>query len=199
MSSAPTASQGDAKLELLIRALNGFSLDLLQATLRRSSLEIRIDGPYGSRHARESLVNSDTSLIVAGGSGTSVAWPLVNFFLTQTQTSDAEQTPIRKQKIILIWVIHRSSHLSWLGWPAPQAVADKGVEVIVPRTTVEVGRPDLESVILEIASTSGTESGKRLAVVGSGPDSMGRTVRNTCARLIRVGRNVGVVIEKFGW
>jgi hypothetical protein len=41
--------------------------------------------------------------------------------------------------------------------------------------------------------------GKRIGVVGSGPDSMGRTVRNTCAEMLRDGWNVGVLIEKFGW
>jgi hypothetical protein len=40
---------------------------------------------------------------------------------------------------------------------------------------------------------------KKVGVVASGPDSMGRLVRNTCATLVRDGLDVDVTIEKFGW
>jgi hypothetical protein len=48
-----------------------------------------------------------------------------------------------------------------------------------------------------VAEDGGT--GKSVAVVGSGLDSLGRAVRNTCAELARDGWNIGVTIEKFGW
>ena len=41
--------------------------------------------------------------------------------------------------------------------------------------------------------------GKKVGFVASRPDSMGRLVRNTCARLVRDGVNADVSIEKSGW
>jgi NAD(P)H-flavin reductase len=187
ISPAPKADDKDAKLDLLIRAQRGFSFDLLREAMERTSLTIRIDELYGSHHARALLQDSDLTLLVAGGSGIAVAWPLVNFLIDQNSS----------QKIILIWVIHRGSRLSWLGWPALQEAGRKGVQVIVPPATEEVGRPDLHALTRSLVMDEG--SGKRVAVVGSGPDSMGRAVRNTCAGMVRDGWDVGVTIEKFGW
>jgi hypothetical protein len=62
-----------------------------------------------------------------------VAWPPVDSLADRNSS----------QKITLIWIIHRSSHLSWPGWPALQEAGSKGVQVIVPTATEEVGRPDL--------------------------------------------------------
>jgi NAD(P)H-flavin reductase len=73
--------------------------------MERTSLIIRIDGPYGSYHAQSLLEDFDLAMLVAGGSGIAVAWPLVNFLLEQDFL----------QKIILIWIVHRSSHLTWIG------------------------------------------------------------------------------------
>jgi hypothetical protein len=56
-------------------------LDLLREATERTSLTIRIDGPYGSRHPRALLQDCDIAVLVAGGSGIAVAWPLVNFLL----------------------------------------------------------------------------------------------------------------------
>ena len=202
ISPAPITSQKVAKLELLIRAQTGFSSDLLTEAIRRTSLNIRLDGPYGGHHSRALLQDSDLSLVVAGGSGIAVAWPLVNFLLQEPSSpySDMENASIAsrpRQAIVLIWVIHRTAHLSWIGWPALRALEGQGVQVIVPDATEEVGRPDLESMIRGFVANTGY--GKRIGVVGSGPDSMGRSVRNTCARMVREGWDVGVTIEKFGW
>lgn len=71
------------------------------------------------------------------------------------------------------------------------------MQVIVPTATEEVGRPDLHALMTSLVTEE--SAGKRVAVVGSGPDSMGRTVRNTCAGMVRDGWDVGVTIEKFGW
>jgi hypothetical protein len=46
----------------------------------------------------------------------------------------------------------------------------------VPAATEEVGRPDLRGLIKSLVAKEG--GGNCIAVVGSGPDSMGRTVRN---------------------
>jgi hypothetical protein len=200
ISPASTVYQKEAKLDLLIRAQDGFSADLLKAALQRKSFILRLDGPYGSHHARALLQNSDVALIIAGGSGIAVAWPLVNFLLENHRLRDAEvavDNPQMRRKIYLVWIVHRSAHLSWIGWPALQELRDRGVEVIVPRATEEAGRPDLEYTIRSIVSKAG--DGQKVGVVGSGPDSMGRSIRNSCAKMVRDGRNVSVTIEKFGW
>jgi hypothetical protein len=71
------------------------------------------------------------------------------------------------------------------------------VQVVVPTAMEEVGRPDLRSLIGSLIFEG--RHGKRIAVVGSGPDRMGRTVRNTCAEMVGDGWSIGVTIEKFGW
>ncbi len=187
MSPAPQANDRDARLDLLIRAQEGFSADVLREAMERSSLAIRIDGPYGSHHARALLQACDLALLVAGGSGIAVAWPLVHFLLIQNPP----------RKIILVWVVHRESHVSWVGWPALREAGSTGVRVLVPTATEVAGRPDLNALLRRLVIEDGT--GKRTAVVGSGPDSMGRSVRNACAEMVQAGWSIGVAIEKFGW
>lgn len=200
-SPAPTSDTDNARLKLLIRAQDGFSLDLLQTVAAgQDSLKLRIDGPYGSGHARTLLADADLSIVVAGGSGIAVAWPLIHYLVDRRRSTDtkvASESELRRQHIVLIWIVHRGLHISWIGRPALQEIDDKGVDVIIPQATEEVGRPDLEEIIDGIVLKAGNR--KRIGVVGSGPDSMGRSVRNTCARLVRNGRDVDVAIEKFGW
>ncbi|KUJ10671.1 uncharacterized protein LY89DRAFT_248623 [Mollisia scopiformis] len=201
-SAAPLQDDDRAHMELLIRAQNGFSRDLLNAARTQQELDIRVDGPYGSSHARDMLDDSDLALVVAGGSGIAVGWPLIQYLLDSTRSSDTEiasTSSLRKQKVVLIWIIHQGSHLSWIG---RQALADaeyRGAEIIVPRATEEIGRPDLAAMIKDLVDIYAGGGSNKTRVVASGPDSMGRLVRNTCAGLVRDGGEVGVTIEKFGW
>jgi len=201
MSPAPISCNGEATLHLLIRAQSGFSRDLLKEALRRRSFTVRIDGPYGSTHARHLLHGSDVAVLVAGGSGIAVAWPLVHYLLEKRRRpTDAEMVLAdepKRQKIILMWIVHKTSHMSWVAPSALQELMDCGVELVVPRATEEIGRPDIKSFLDDVVLK--VEGGERIAVVGSGPDSMGRAVRNACSSLVKEGRNVAVAIEKFGW
>jgi NAD(P)H-flavin reductase len=201
-SPAPLPSDEEAPFELLIRAQDSFSRDLLNAARLHRHLTIRIDGPYGSSHARTMLEDSDLAIVIAGGSGIAIGFPLIHHLLNISRSSDSEIVPtyaLLRQKIILIWVIHGESHLLWVGRQALADVENRGVEIIVPRATEEIGRPDLKGMITEIVERSADGLGKKTRVVASGPDSMVRTVRNTCASLVRNGRDVNVAIEKFGW
>jgi len=56
----------------------------------------------------------------------------------------------------------------------------------------------IEDTVSLYIQKKGNEN-KKMRVVASGPDSMGRLVRNTCSGMVREGRNVDVTIEKFGW
>ncbi|CAG8972851.1 hypothetical protein HYALB_00001270 [Hymenoscyphus albidus] len=200
-SQAPHPDEQMAKLDLLIRARDGFSADLLMRARSHKHLQVQLDGPYGSSHSRHLLESSDFQLLVAGGSGIAVIWPLVQHLISLSRSSDAENapaSPVLQKKIVVIWVIHKGEHLEWVG---RQALADaeyRGVQTIVPRATEEIGRPDLASEIAEVL-TGAVSSGKRIGVVTSGPDSMGREVRNICAGMKRNGVDVDVAVEKFGW
>lgn len=201
-SRAPVKDSDELHLQLIIRAQDGFSRDLLNIAFVQRQLIIRVDGPYGSSHARHMLEDSDLALIIAGGSGIAVGWPLVQHLLDSTRSADTETVSIsslRRQRIVLVWVIHQGSHLSWIGRQAFADAENRGAEIIVPRATEEIGRPDLGSMIREIINDHAGGQAKRTRVVASGPDGMGRLVRNTCAYLVRNGKDVDVVFEKFGW
>ncbi|PVH88030.1 hypothetical protein DL98DRAFT_509537 [Cadophora sp. DSE1049] len=200
-SAAPRPGDEVARMDLIIRAQDGFSRDLLNAARLHKTLKIRIDGPYGSSHAREMLEDSDLALLVAGGSGIAVSWPLIRHLLDINRSSDTEAPAfsLRRQKVVLIWVIHETAHLSWLGREALAEAELLGAEIIIPRATEEIGRPDLKTMICDLVDLHAGQKGKKTSVVASGPDGMGRLVRNTCAGLVRDGRAVDVAIEKFGW
>jgi hypothetical protein len=201
-SFAPLQRDEEARLELLIRAQDGFSRNLLNAARLHRHLTIRLDGPYGSSHARTMLEDSDLAIVVAGGSGIAVGFPLTHHLLDISRSTDTEIAPtcvLLRQRIILIWVIHEEAHLSWVGRPALAGAENRGAEIIVPQATEEIGRPDLKGMICEMVEKFAGEAGKKTRVVASGPDSLARSVRNTCAGLVREGRDVDVAIEKFGW
>ncbi|KAF8866126.1 hypothetical protein BDZ45DRAFT_667984 [Acephala macrosclerotiorum] len=201
-SAAPLPNEEKAHLNLLIRAQDGFSRDLLRAAQIHKTLNIRVDGPYGSSHARHMLEDSDLALVVAGGSGIAVGWPLIQNLLDSTRSSDTEIASLfslRRQKIVLIWVIHQGTHLSWIGRQPLADAENRGAEIIVPRATEEIGRPDLAGMIRELVDVYAGGNARKTRVVASGPDSMGRLVRNTCAGMARDGRNVNVLFEKSRW
>jgi predicted ferric reductase len=205
IASAPPLEEDDQhKLELLVRAQNGFSRDLLKKARHHGHLHMRIDGPYGSSHARTMLEDSELAIVIAGGSGIAVVWPLVHYLLDVSRSTDTEiasTSSLRRQKVVMIWVVHKKSHLSWLDNHKLVKAANNGVDVIIPPPTEDSGRPDLEAMIGELVERYGMRKGKenKIDVVASGPDGMGRVVRNSCARLMWDGVDVDVTIEKFGW
>lgn len=204
-SRPPQSELDDMRLDLLIRARDGFSLDLLKYAQQHPTISLRVDGPYGSSHARNLLVASDLAILVAGGSGIAVVWPLVHHLLDMSRSTDTEIAPastLRRQKIVLVWVVHKAVHIEWIGEKALAEVANMGVEIAVPTATEMAGRPDLGGMIRDMVDdwSQGTgKLGKKIGVVASGPDGMGRLVRNTCSDLVGEGRNIDVTIEKFGW
>lgn len=199
-SRAPTSENDNADLELLIRARDGFSADLLMRARSHKSLSLRLDGPHGSSHARTLLESSSISLIIAGGSGIAVAWPLVHHLLDTNRSTDTEIAPrtlVRGRKIVLVWIIHEAEHMEWIGRKALHETEIRGVEMDIPRATSEIGRPDLRGIM---EKAIGVEAmGKKVGVVVSGPDGMDRTVRNICAGMVGDGLDVAVAVEKFGW
>lgn len=205
-SWAPDAKVDVAELDLLVRAQDGFSGDLLRHAESREEAVVRLDGPYGSQHAIEMLQDSNMCVLVAGGSGIAVTWPAVWAVLkaAKLQNTDTENSAGSEfqKRILFVWVVQKAAHLSWLGKDQVTELRSRGVIVMIPAPTEEKGRPDVASIIDSWITNNDYKfcNGQgRIGVVCSGPDSMGRTVRNTCAALQGRGRDVTVCIEKFGW
>lgn len=201
-SAAPSSDDEKAELDLVIRAQDGFSKDLVEFARHTASATVRLDGPYGSQQALDTLRNSDVAVVVAGGSGVAVAYPLVCALLEGAPSSaaDAEngqRTLFASRKICFVWIVHHRSHLSWLGDEKIDGLKKAGVHVLLTPPTAEAGRPDVANVIEAwVHSHAAAES---IGVVCSGPDGMNRAVRNACAGMVAKGRKVSVEIEKFGW
>ena len=180
-----------AWFSLLIRAHSGFTSDLLSYAHRHQSVSVRFDGPYGSSHALEMLRAADTAILVAGGSGIAVTFPLV-WALLMDEESRASQ------KVHLLWVIHSPEHISWMPRERLDELVDAGLELVIPQPTALAGRPDVVGCVNKWVSKSNAARGQA-AVVVSGPDGLNRMVRDTCAEAIRKGADVRIAVEKFGW
>ncbi|KAI1616511.1 hypothetical protein EDD36DRAFT_137335 [Exophiala viscosa] len=63
-------------LELIIRSIDGFSLDLLEYARHHQHCEIILDGPHGGTEALEAAQHAARVCFVAGGSGIAVTYPL---------------------------------------------------------------------------------------------------------------------------
>lgn len=202
-SKAPTADEQEASLDFIVRAQNGFSGDLLRYAECRSTVPIRLDGPYGSQTAVELLQDSERAVIVAGGSGIAVAWPLVCSVIERAGMLDPESliSMANKKKILFVWIIRERSHISWLGEEKLEELRARGVTLKVPAPTSDHGHPDIANIIGEWINDidDQTSSRGKIGVVASGPDSMNRAVRNLCSSLLWGGRDVTVEVEKFGW
>lgn len=202
---APNAEAEEANVDLIIRAQDGFSADLLRHANTHHTVAVKLDGPYGSQSAVELLRNSKRAVIVAGGSGIAVAWPLVWSVLDHLATpQDLEHAidPATGEKpILFVWIVRHRSHLSWLGQAKLEELRRKGVKVVTPAPTSESGHPDVAGIVGGWVKDGDDEIASRgkIGVVVSGPDGMNRAVRNACSSLVRDGRDVSVEVEKFGW
>jgi NAD(P)H-flavin reductase len=203
-SAAPTVtrdgSQGKhAWFTLLIRAQaeSGFTRTLLEYARTNSQTHIRLDGPYGSSHALDMLKASSTAILIAGGSGIAVAYPLLYALLCPT---DPETTSPRiKRKVKLLWITHAPNHRLWIPDDKLEELEEWGLDVLIPPPTSLAGRPNAGYILSEWVEQDGDKDRGSMGVVVSGPDGLVRDVRNTCARLMWSGRDINVQVEKFGW
>lgn len=229
-SKAPGVGDTELDLELIIRKQEGFCKDLLEYAKENTDIRhlplIKLDGPYGSQSAVNLVQECNLSIIVAGGSGIAVTWPLVWSAIDTTtqyecgkQNADPEDvlyTYDIPRKILFIWIVRDSSNLSWLGSDKLERLSSvQGVKVVIPPATAHNGHPDLGSIIRswisseiaksfpaahDVRSKGNAAAGKKIGIVCSGPDGLNRTVRNLCSLLLSQGKlDVSVEIEKFGW
>jgi NAD(P)H-flavin reductase len=198
-SAAPAPGQTCGWFNLIIRAKGGFSRDLLHYSEKTQSTRICVDGPYGSLRTLEMARDNDVCIIVAGGAGIAVAYPLLRSLLHHNATPDQNAIPHpREQQICLIWIVQDTSHISWLGEEKLDELRELGLHLVVPPPTRRHGRPDLRAILREQVEDL-KEQNDIVSVIVSGPDGLNRTVRNECARMIRKGIKVEVAVEKFGW
>ncbi|KAK8049640.1 hypothetical protein PG994_011370 [Apiospora phragmitis] len=183
-----------AWLSLLIRARDGFTHDLLEYAHSHSNVRVRLDGPYGSPGALEMLRACDSKVLIAGGSGIAVVFPLAWALAQHPAPDDA---PGRRD-IYLLWVVHSRSHLSWLPQERLDELAEAGIQITIPGPTAEAGRPDIAGYLAELGTRAQMRR-QKLGVVVSGPDNLNRAARNACALAVRDGTKIRLSVEKFGW
>jgi NAD(P)H-flavin reductase len=207
-SAAPSQDQEHAWFDLIIRALDGFTRDLLIHAQTHSSVTIRLDGPYGSSHAFDMLRSSDVALAIVGGSGIAVAYPMLWALLQPTPNkchidadpeASAASSPGSRRKVALIWIVHQSDHIQWLGQERLDELAALGLHVIPPPPTREAGRPDVAALVRRTIQDLSSGESSRVGVMVSGPDGMNRAARNCCAQMVGEGHAINVAVEKFGW
>jgi hypothetical protein len=214
-SSIAEPGENHAWFNLIIRAQPGFSRALLHHAHRHPRARILLDGPYGSLHALKMLQSSDNAILIAGGSGIAVAYPML-WALTQqsdgpppSRSKDVAEADAERQSsertspaaITMIWIVQDASHLNWLESSRLEELSSRGVKVVIPPPTRKSGRPDVGKILRE-ASNDDDDYGDFAAMTGvvvSGPDGLNRSVRNLCADMVREGRDVCVEVEKFGW
>jgi hypothetical protein len=207
-SAAPSEDQEHAWFDLIIRALDGFTRDLLVHSQTHSSMTIRLDGPYGSSHAFDMLRSSDVAVAIVGGSGIAVAYPMLWALLqpnSKKNQTDADpeaagaSPPGSVRKVALIWIVHQSNHVQWLGQERLDELAALGLHVISPLPTREAGRPDIAALVRGTIQDLSSGESRRVGVMVSGPDGMNRAARNCCAQMVGEGHAIDVAVEKFGW
>ena len=203
-SRAPSESQPNARLELIIRAQDGFSNDILQYAKGHTHTTVRLDGPYGSQSAVRMLRDSDLAVVISGGSGIAIGWPLVWSILDSRRKMHMEvPTEVSSlKKILLIWVVRHQSHRSWISRDEIQNLMQSGVDVVIPPPTEAHGHPNIQECVTNWIGAQGTgiiASPQEVGIVCSGPDGMNRSIRNLASALIFKGHNIKLAIEKFGW
>ncbi|EOD46274.1 putative ferric reductase transmembrane component protein [Neofusicoccum parvum UCRNP2] len=196
-----------AWLSLLVRARSGFSQALLRHAQTNSSTLVRLDGPYGSTRPLRLLQSSNLAVVVAGGSGVAVAFPLLWTLLNPAARPDLERQTRGlapgcrggPSKVCFLWVVRQPAHREWLPAQRLDELRGWGADVLVTEPTRDAGRPDVEGIVGRWVREHGGGGAATTGVVVSGPDAMNRDARNACSRLVGEGHAVRVNVEKFGW
>ncbi|CRK15456.1 hypothetical protein BN1723_010684 [Verticillium longisporum] len=203
-----------AWLNLLIRAHSGFTRDLLHYAHRHRTVSVRVDGPYGSSHAMDTLRSGDDVILVAGGSGIAVTFPLAWALLKDHQEDEERGRDVppaglllesgghegkdAARRVRLLWIIHSDEHRYWVPGSLLDDLVAAGLHLVASRPTAVAGRPDVQGHVQSWIREADAD-GRQTRVLVSGPDGLNRDVRNTCSQARWGGSDVRVVVEKFGW
>jgi hypothetical protein len=141
-------------LQLVIRSIDGFSLDLLKYARHHQHCQVILDGPHGGMEALEAARHADRVCFVAGGSGIAVTYPLawdvcveqglrataddVDLFSTRTVYKDGFRTsPVvvdydslptaNSAKYAHFWVRQDPRHGKWISiFPRSHGTSTRG-------------------------------------------------------------------------
>ncbi|KAG9379644.1 Ferric reductase transmembrane component [Pyrenophora tritici-repentis] len=144
-SAAPKTTEDEqgkhAWLTLLIRpqSESGFSYKLLEHARETTQARVRLDGPYGSSRALDLLESSETAILIAGGSGIAVAYPLL-YALLCPATADPESALSKSgRKVKLLWITHSPNHRLWIPEDKLKELEDWGLDVVISPPTALAG------------------------------------------------------------
>ncbi|RMZ76465.1 hypothetical protein DV738_g4875, partial [Chaetothyriales sp. CBS 135597] len=93
----PPNAKGSWPLVLVIRSLDGFTLDLLEYARNHHHCEVIMEGPHGGTEALEAAHRADRVLFVAGGSGIAVTYPLA--WDVRVEDSMKPESPVVTRKV----------------------------------------------------------------------------------------------------
>ena len=202
-SQAPSGPETqELSLDLIIRAHDGFTRDILRHATTHATGIIRLDGPYGSTHAVDMLSERQTAVVVAAGTGLAVAIPLLGALVARSGAdADIERlSRPKRRRIILVWVVRSRTVRDQLLEDYLTPLETKGVELVVPPPTAEGRRPNIAQLLFDTLNTSDdVQNQNSIGVVSSAPNTMNRSVRNFCAQQAWQGWNIDVITEKFDW
>ncbi len=195
--SSASSTTPHAWFSLIIRSRSGFTSQLrdFAASAPSKYLNIRLDGPYGSGSAQRMLQRSDVALVIAGGSGIAVAFPLLSALLLDqhsnvSDVSDRSDSPNagkgpkmikdashenpivplkerRPRSVALLWVIHSAAHRNWVPDERLRELQARGLQVFIPSPTEKAGRPDVAAFVREYVTGEGHASGVGAGVLAT--------------------------------
>ncbi|QRV87582.1 Ferric reductase like transmembrane component [Ceratobasidium sp. AG-Ba] len=105
----PTTSPKESNkhdLVFIIRARDGFTGRLLEASKARTTIPVYVDGPYGEP---PSLSHYSTCVFFSGGSGISYTLPLFVDLINQVRTGKAAA-----RRALFVWTVRDRSHVEWV-------------------------------------------------------------------------------------
>ncbi|KAL6246693.1 hypothetical protein RBB50_006000 [Rhinocladiella similis] len=142
-------------LELVIRSIDGFSLDLLKYARHHQHCEVIMDGPHGGVEALEAAHQANRVCFVAGGSGIAVTYPLAWDVRVEgvmqpeapVSTRTVYRGGIRSTQSVVdcgpfvqfsdyahFWVRQDSSHARWISiFPRASSVKQEPAMKVYPR------------------------------------------------------------------
>ncbi|OOQ82797.1 putative plasma membrane ferric-chelate reductase (Fre2) [Penicillium brasilianum] len=207
-----------SKMTFWIRPYDGWTQQLRQQCLRAPNqpvhTNILLEGPYGQGFP---LWRYESVLMIVGGTGIAAAVPYLQDHRRRCAnqwSSPSEEKP-RTKKIELVWTTRQSAFV--------RGLADRELNMMLnqedfrasfyvtgssdrfhedwnsTRYTVQLGRPNLQSLILSRASDA-SATGMKLAIVVCGPAEMADEARAAAHLAMRRGyQPIQYVEESFTW
>ncbi|KAJ9640631.1 hypothetical protein H2204_003260 [Knufia peltigerae] len=225
-SPAPAQNAGVKSwpLELVIRSIDGFSLDLLKYARHHQHCEVIMDGPHGGIEALEAAHKADRVCFVAGGSGIAVTYPLAwDVRVDRSMQPDAPVSTrtvyrggIKSTQSVVdcgpfanfsgyahFWVRQDSSHAAWISmFPRARSVKqDPTMMKVYPRSLEgDADQEEVASIVTRSFDTRGPRSeGGRPDVKGevwNWVTSTSSTRSSSSTLLAAAGTESGVITVK---